>query len=62
MGDFGSFRDKLTRTELETTELRLWKVKKTGVAVIEFGVNDRCDGTSSGKVEIVSYPSKTTII
>jgi len=37
----------------------LRKVKKEGVAVIKFGVNERgCDGASSGKVESVSYPSK----
>jgi len=40
--------------------MRLRKVKKEGVAVIKFGVNERCfDGTvSSGKVESVSYSSK----
>jgi len=44
---------------LETTELRLRKVKKEGVAVVKFGVNEKgCDGASSGKVESVSYPSK----
>jgi len=33
---------------LETTELRLRKVKKEGVAVIKFGVKERgCDGASS---------------
>jgi len=41
------------------TELRLRKVKKERVAVIKFAVNERgCDGSSSGKVESVSYPSK----
>jgi len=39
--------------------LGLRTVKKEGVAVIKFGVNDRgCDGASSGKVDSVSYPSK----
>jgi len=39
---------------METTELRLRKVKKERVAVIKFGVNERgCDGPSSGKVESV---------
>jgi len=34
------------------TELGLKKVKKEGVAVIKFGVNERgCDGARSGKVE-----------
>jgi len=38
----------------------LRKVKKEGVPVIMFGVNERgCDGTNSGKVGSVSYPSKT---
>jgi len=38
--------------ELESTKLRLRKVKKERVAVIEFGVNERrCDGASNGKVE-----------
>jgi len=37
---------------LETTELRLRKVKQERVAVIKFGVTERvCDGPSSGKVE-----------
>jgi len=32
--------------------LRLGKVKKEGVAVIKFGVNEKvCDGSSSEKVE-----------
>jgi len=36
---------------LETTELGLRKVKKEGVAVIKFGVNERgCDGACSEKV------------
>jgi len=40
------------RTSWETTELRLRKVKKEGVAVIKFGVNGRgCDGARSGKVQ-----------
>jgi len=44
---------------LETTELRLRKVKKEEIAVIKFVVNERgCDGASSAKVESVSYPSK----
>jgi len=31
-------------------------VKKEGVALIKFGVNERgCDGASSGKVKSVSY-------
>jgi len=35
------------------------KVKKAGVAVIKFGVNERgCDGARSGNVESFSYPSK----
>jgi len=39
--------------------LRLRKVKKEGVAVIKFGLNERgCNGASNGKVESVSYPSK----
>jgi len=39
------------------TELELRKVKKEGVAVIKFGVNERgCDGVRSGKVESVSNP------
>jgi len=41
------------------TKLGLRKVKKKGVTVIKFGVNERgCDGASSGKIESVSYPSK----
>jgi len=44
---------------LDTTELRLRKVKKEGVGLIKFGVNETgCDGASSGKVESVSYHSK----
>jgi len=40
--------------ELETTEWRLRTVKKEGVTVIKFGVNERwCDGASSEKVESV---------
>jgi len=60
MSEFGSFGDSSSRgiqNELETTELRLRKVKKEGAAVIKFGVNER-DGASSGKVESVFYPSK----
>jgi len=39
--------------------LGLRKVKKEGVAVIKFGVNERgCDGASSGKVDNVSYSLK----
>jgi len=35
--------------------LRLRKVKKKGVAVMKFGVNERgCNGASSGKVESVA--------
>jgi len=42
--------------------LGLRKVKKEGVAVIKFGVNEiGCDGASSGKVESVSYPSEIGI-
>jgi len=44
---------------LETSELRLRKVRKEVVAVINFGVNERgCDGANSGNVESVSHPSK----
>jgi len=46
-------------SRLETTELGLKKVKKKGVAVVKFGVNERgCDGARSGKVESVSHTSK----
>jgi len=39
--------------------LVLKKVKKEGVAVIKFGVDERGgDGARSGKVESVSNPSK----
>jgi len=41
--------------------LGLRKVKKEGVAVIKFGVNERgCDSASSGKVKngVVSNPTK----
>jgi len=39
--------------------LGLRKVKKEGVALIKFGVNERgCDSASSGKVRSVSYPTK----
>jgi len=45
--------------ELETTELRLRKVKKEGAALIKFGVNESgYDGAISWSVESVSYPSK----
>jgi len=43
MNEFGSFRDSSSwgiKNELETTELGLRKVKKEGVAVIKFGVNE----------------------
>jgi len=40
--------------------VRLRKVKKEGVGLIKFGVNERdCDGASSGKVKSVSYPPKS---
>jgi len=46
---------------LETTELRLRKVKKERIAVIKFEVNKRgCDDPSIGKAESVSYSSKIT--
>jgi len=40
--------------------LRLRKVKKEGVAVIKFGVNERgCDGASSEKVEcLISFEDR----
>jgi len=64
MSEFGSFRDsrqlELRNFELETNELRLSKVKKEGVAVIKFGVNERgCASANSGKVEcFLSYEDR----
>jgi len=56
MSECGSFRDSLScgfYNEFETTKLRLRKVKKEGVAVIKFGVNERgCDGASCGKSRV----------
>jgi len=59
LGVVETARAEEVRIELETTELRLRKVKKVEIALIEFGVNERgCDCASSGKIESVSYPSK----
>jgi len=62
MSEFGNFRDSSScgiYDELETIELGLREVKKEGVAVIKFGVNERgCDNASSGKVKSVSYPTE----
>jgi hypothetical protein len=46
---------------LEVTELRLGKIQKERVAVVEFGVNERCgNSVGSGVVEGVSYSPKVT--
>jgi len=47
---------------LDTTKLRLRKVKKEGVAVIKFGLNERgCDSASNVKVESVPYRYHQTL-
>jgi len=57
MSEFGSFIDCSnwwTYNELETTELRVRKVKKERVAVFKLEVNESgYDGAKSGKVESV---------
>ena len=62
--EFGSFRNGAScgvENELKTGKLRLGKVQKERVAVMQFLVNKRCsDSLCSRVVESVSYPSKVT--
>ena len=59
---FRSFRDSSScgiKNEVEAIELRLGKIKKQSVAVVEFWVNERYDkSVGSGEVESVSYSVK----